>query len=175
MQEKESQRQCEAQLNESSTNSESSGREGSGKANRDGGKQKSTDEISSECGGPMDKSDAKSGAQEFPLAAVTVKKEIPEEEGETDDGKGDVEAEDNVQDKVRQQRFIPVRRRSSLNPVNLSLSNPEHSSDSPPSPICVRSADAGEHSELRGDASERDTVTKVCSYQVISLNKRVAA
>jgi hypothetical protein len=175
-QEKESQRQCEAQLNESSTNSESNGREGSGKVNRDSDKQQSTDEISSECGGSTDKFNTKSGAQEFPLAAVTVKKEIPEEEeNETEDGEGDVGGDDNVQDKGRQQRFIPGRRRSSLNPVNLSLSNPEHSSDSPPSPSRVRSADVGEHSELRGDASDRDTVTKVCCYQVTSLNKPVSS
>lgn len=174
-QEKESQRQCEAQLSESSTNSEPNGREVSGKVIRDGDKQQSTDEILSECSGSTDKCDAKIGVQEFPLAAVTVKKEIPEEGDETEDGERDKRGEDNIQDKVRQQRFIPVRRRSSLNPVNLSLSNPEHSSDSPPSPSHVRSADVGEHSELHGDASDRDTVTKVCCYQVASLNKCVAA
>lgn len=168
--EKESQRQCETQLSGSSTNSESSGREVSEKVSRDCDKQQSTDGISSECGGPTDKSDAKSGAQEFPLAAVTVKKEIPEEEGETKDGEGDMGGDDNVQDKGRQQKFIPVRRRSSLNPVNLSLSNPEHGSDSPPSPSHVRSTDIGEHSELHGDASDRDVVTKVCCYQVDSFN-----
>lgn len=161
-QEKESQRQCEPQLSESSTNSESSGREGSGKSSRDSNKQQSTDEISSECGGSLEKSDAKSGMQEFPLAAVTVKKEVPEEEGEVEDDERDVEGKDNVRDKGRQQRFMPVRRRSSLNPVNLSLSNPEQSSDSPKSPSLVRSADSGEHSELGGDASERDILAKVC-------------
>jgi hypothetical protein len=110
----------------------------------------------------MNKSDAKSGVQEFPLAIVTVKKEIPEEEVETENSEREEGGDNSVRDKGRQQRVIPARRRSSLNPVNLSMSNPEESNDSPQSPRLVRSADAGEHREPSGDTSNRDPVTKVC-------------
>lgn len=159
---KESPRQCEPQLSESSANSESSGKEGSGKASRDSNKQQSTDEISNECGGFANKSDTKSETQEFPLANVTVKKEIPEEEGDAEDDGKDAGGNSNVRDKGTHQKLTPVRRRSSLNPVNLSMSNADESSDSPQSPGHVRSADAGEHRELGADTSDRDTVTKVC-------------
>jgi len=159
-QDKEPERQCEPQLSESSTNSESSSRERLDRVSRDSNKRHSTDEISSECGGSMNKSDTKSGPQEFPLAIVTVKKEIPEEGGEAEDGKREERRDSNVRDKGRQQRITPARRRSSLNPVNLSMSNPEESNDSPQSPRLVRSADAGEPRELSGDASNRDPVTK---------------
>lgn len=161
-QEKEPERQCERQLSESSTNSESSSRERLKRVSRDSNKRHSTDEISSECSGSMNKSDTKSGPQEFPLAIVTVKKEIREEECETEDGEREEGGDKNVRDKGRQQRVIPARRRSSLNPVNLSMSNPEESNDSPPSPRLVRSADAVEPRELGGDTSNRDSVTKVC-------------
>lgn len=132
------------------------------RVSRDSNKRHSTDEISSECGGSRNKSDTKSGPQEYPLAIVTVKKEIPEEEGEAEDGEGEEGGGNNARDKGRQQRVTPARRRSSLNPVNLSMSNPEESNDSSQSPRLVRSADAGEPRELRGDTSNRDPVTKVC-------------
>lgn len=160
-QDKEPERQCEPHLSESSTNSESSCRERSGRGSGDSGKQHSTDEISSECSGSINKSETKSGPQEFPLAIVTVKKEIPEEEAETEDEREEV-GDSNVRDKGRQQRVVPARRRSSLNPVNLSMSNPEESNDSPQSPRLVRSIDAGEPRELSGDTPNRDPVTKVC-------------
>jgi hypothetical protein len=93
---------------------------------------------------------------------VKVKKEISEEEGEAEDDRREEGGDSNIRDKGRQQRVIPPRRRSSLNPVNLSMSNPEESNDSPHSPRLVRSADAGEPRELSGDTSNRDSVTKVC-------------
>jgi hypothetical protein len=161
-QDKEPERQCEPQLSESSTNSDSNSRERLERFSRDSNKRHSTDENSSECSGSMNKSESKAGPQEFPLAIVTVKKEIPEEEGEAEDGKREEEGDSNVRDKGRQRRVIPPRRRSSLNPVNLSMSNPEESNDSPQSPRLVRSADAGEPRELSGDTSNRDPVTKVC-------------
>jgi len=161
-QDKEPERLCETQLSESSTNSESSSRERLDRVSRDSNKRHSTDEISSECGGSANKSDTKSGPQEFPLAIVTVKKEIPEEEGEAEDGEREEGGGNKVRDKGRQQRVTPARRRSSLNPVNLSMSNPEESNDSPQSLRLVRSSDSGEPRELSGDTSNRDPVTKVC-------------
>jgi hypothetical protein len=161
-QDKEPERQCETQLSESSTNCESSSRERLDRVSRDSSKRHSTDEISSECGGSTNKSDTKSGPQEFPLAIVTVKKEIPEQGGEAEDGEREEGGDKDVRDKGRQQRVTPARRRSSLNPVNLSMSNPEESNDSPQSPRLVRSADAGEPRELSGGTSNRDRVTKVC-------------
>ncbi|XP_069675079.1 transcription factor Ken 1 [Periplaneta americana] len=159
VQDKDTQRQCESQHSESSSNSESSNnlsvREGSGKSSKDNNKRKSADEISSECSGSGDKSDGKSGPQEFPLASVTVKKEATEEEEEEDEGEDS--DRDAVEDEQRRRRFIPVRRRSSLNPVNLSLSNPEQSSESPRSPGPVRAAESGEHSDIIAD---RDNTTK---------------
>jgi len=161
-QNKEPERQCEPQPSENSTNSESSSRERLDRVSRDSNKRHSTDEISNECGGSTNKCDTRGGPQEFPLAIVTVKREIPEEEGEAEDGERKEGGDNNVRDKGRQQRITPARRRSSLNPVNLSMSNPEESNDSAQSPRPVRSADAGEPRELSGDTSNRDPVTKVC-------------
>jgi hypothetical protein len=172
LQEKEFPSQCEPQISESSTNSDSSVRERSGKASRDSNKQQNTDGISDECGGSVDKSDRKSETQEFPPANVTVKKEIPEEEGQAEvDGSG-AGGNSNFRDKGIHQKFMPVRRRSSLNPVNLSMSNPDENSDSPRSPGHLRSADAdaGEDRELAADTSDRDIVTKVGYKQVICEN-----
>jgi hypothetical protein len=93
-----------------------------------------------------------------------VKKEIPEEECQAENDGKDAGGNSNVRDKGTHQKFTPVRRRSSLNPVNLSMSNPDENSDSSRSPGRLRSADAnaGDHRELGADTSDRDTVTKVC-------------
>jgi hypothetical protein len=162
-QEKQSPRQCEPQLSESYTNSDHSSREGLGNASKESNKQQSTDEISDDCGGSTNKSDTKDETQEFPLANVTVKKEIPEDSQAEDDGK-DAVGNSNVRDKGTCHKFTPVRRRSSLNPVNLSMSNPDENSDLSRSPGRLRSADAdaGDRRELGADTSDRDTVTKVC-------------
>lgn len=95
---------------------------------------------------------------------MTVKKEIPEEECQAENDGKDAGGNSNVRDKGTHQKFTPVRRRSSLNPVNLSMSNPDENSDSSRSPGRLRSADAnaGDHRELGADTSDRDTVTKVC-------------
>ena len=136
-QDKENQRQSETQNFESGTDSTSSviGKEVLGK--------QSSEEVSSECSVSSEKSGTKSRVQELP---VLVKTEAAEDEEDREE----IAAED---DNIQRQRFTPARRRSSLNPVNLSLSNPDQSNDSPRSP----------------GVDTSDTVAKVCYFHSFEL------
>ena len=150
-QDKELQRQSETQPIESCTDSSSSviGKEVVAKP--------SSEEVSSECSVSSEKSGTKSGAQELPVPVVQVKTEAAEDQDDQDENDERLAEEDgSVQDLGKRQRFTPARRRSSLNPVNLSLSNPDQSADSPRSPSITRSGDVGDSS---------DTVAKVCYFE----------
>ncbi|PSN30730.1 hypothetical protein C0J52_27466 [Blattella germanica] len=121
----------------------------SSELSREGPAQPSKDETSN-----VDKN----SSHEVP--AVTVKKEATEENDEEEDNEEeeDENEKEGEDEETRKQQFVPARRRSSLNPVNLSLTNPDQDSNSPRSPPLNVDPDDS------SDVVERDSSIKVCLF-----------